>query len=164
MLKRILIIGCPGSGKSTFARQLQKAINLPLYYLDMLFWKADKTTVTAEEFDNKLDEILEKEEWIIDGNYSRTMERRLERCDTVFFFNLPTEVCVEGIKNRVGTVRPDMPWVEREVDGEFLAFVKGFNETETAKILERLEKYPDKNVVVFKSRKDADTYLNSLIV
>ncbi len=162
MLKKVLIIGCPGSGKSTFARKLQNAVGLPLYYLDMLFWNADKTTVTAEEFDNKLDEILEKEEWIIDGNYSRTMERRLERCDTVFFFDLPAEVCIEGIKNRVGTVRPDMPWVEREVDGELLEFVKDFNECETPKILKLLERYDDVRKIVFKSRRDSEMFLREL--
>jgi len=161
-MKKVIIIGCPGSGKSTFARQLQKAINLPLYYLDMLFWKADKTTVTDEEFDNKLDEILEKEEWIIDGNYSRTMERRLERCDTVFFFNLPTEVCVEGIKNRVGTVRPDMPWIENEVDGDFLQFVKDFKTNRTGQICEMLDKFPQVKKIVFKNRRESEKFLQKL--
>ena len=162
MLKKVLIIGCPGSGKSTFARQLQKTVNLPLYYLDMLFWNADKTTVTAEEFDEKLDKILKRDEWIIDGNYSRTMEKRLERCDTVFFFNLPTEVCIEGIKNRVGTVRPDMPWVEREVDGDFLQFVKDFKTNRTGQICEMLDKFPQVKKIVFKNRRESEEFLQKL--
>lgn len=161
-MKKVLIIGCPGSGKSTFARKLQNAIGLPLYYLDMLFWNADKTTVTDEEFDNKLDEILEKEEWIIDGNYCRTMEMRLERCDTVFFFDLPAEVCIEGIKNRVGTVRPDMPWIENEVDGDFLQFVKDFKTNRTGQICEMLDKFPQVKKIVFKNRRESEEFLQKL--
>ena len=83
-MKRILVIGCPGSGKSTFARALQAKTDLPLFYLDRIYWNADRTTVAREVFDARLEEILRGDEWIIDGNYSRTMERRIRACDTVF--------------------------------------------------------------------------------
>ena len=85
--RRILVIGCPGAGKSTFARTLQKKTGLPLYYLDMLFHRADKTTVTDEEFDEQLITILNKGAWIIDGNYLRTLSMRLEYADAVFFLD-----------------------------------------------------------------------------
>ena len=84
-MRKVLIIGCPGAGKSTFARKLSKKTGLPLHYLDMIWHRADRTTVSPEEFDSRLDEILATDEWIIDGNYMRTMPRRLCKADTVFF-------------------------------------------------------------------------------
>ena len=89
-MKRVIIIGCPGSGKSTFARELHARTNLPLYYLDMLYWNADRTTVPKAEFRRRLGEVLEKDSWIIDGNYGSTMEMRMAASDTVIFFDYPT--------------------------------------------------------------------------
>ena len=122
-MRKIIVIGCPGSGKSTFARKLHEKYSLPLYYLDMIWWKDDKSTISQIEFDAKLGEIMAQDSWIIDGNYNRTLEMRVKECDTVFFLDLPAEVCVEGITARVGTEREDMPWVEKTVDDEFLQFV-----------------------------------------
>ena len=95
-MKKVLILGCPGAGKSTFARKLRDKTGLPLYYLDMIWHKPDGTTITKQEFDAKLSEIIKQEEWIIDGNYGRTLEMRFEECDTVFFLDLPTNVCLAG--------------------------------------------------------------------
>ena len=81
-MKKIVVIGCPGAGKSTFARRLKEMTGLPLYYLDQIWHKADRTTVSKEEFDAKLREIIQQDSWIIDGNYLRTMECRLDACDT----------------------------------------------------------------------------------
>ena len=86
-MKKVLILGCPGAGKSTFARKLRDKTGLPLYYLDMIWHKPDRTTITKQEFDAKLSEIIKQEEWIIDGNYGRTLEMRFEECDTVFSAN-----------------------------------------------------------------------------
>ena len=83
-MRKVIVIGSPGAGKSTFARKLRDVSRLPLYYLDLLWHKEDRTNVTKEEFDQELQEILTKDAWIIDGNYKRTLEKRLEECDTVF--------------------------------------------------------------------------------
>ena len=118
-MRRVLVIGCPGAGKSTFARRLRDATGLPLYYLDMLWHKPDRTTITREEFDIRLQMILEQDEWIIDGNFARTLPMRLAYCDTVFFLDFPTGVCLEGVERRIGIKHEDMPWVEHEFDEEF---------------------------------------------
>ena len=96
------IIGPNGAGKSTFARRLKEATGLPLYYLDAIWHRSDQTTLTKEEFDAKLEEIVRKERWIIDGNYQRTLGLRLEWCDTVFLLDYPLEVCLLGASSRIG--------------------------------------------------------------
>lgn len=109
IMKHILIIGCPGAGKSTFARKLAAKTGLPLYYLDMIWHKPDRTTVTHDEFDTRLSEILNYEDWIIDGNYLRTLPMRLQKADTVFLFDLPSEACIDGAISRLGRPREDIP-------------------------------------------------------
>lgn len=162
-MRRVNIIGCPGAGKSTFARKLSEKTGLELFYLDMIWHKPDKTTVARNEFDLRLNEIFERDTWIIDGNYLRTMERRLSEGDTVFFFDLPTEVCLEGAASRVGKKREDMPWIETEVDEDFLRWILDFEKDQKPKIHEYLEKIKSgKEIIIFKSRGEADVFIDSL--
>ena len=107
----------------------------------------------------RLQRVLKLDEWIIDGNYSSTMELRMQMCDTVFFLDYPVEICLSGIEERKGKPRPDMPWIETEEDAEFLEFIKNYNLQSRPAVLELLEKYADKNIVTFKSRSKADEYI-----
>ncbi|MGN1108949.1 MAG: adenylate kinase, partial [Oscillospiraceae bacterium] len=118
-MKKVIVIGSPGAGKSTFARRLRDVSGLPLYYLDMIWHKPDGTNVSEEEFDRELREILSRERWLIDGNYQRTLEERLKLCDTVFLLDFPVEVCLAGAQSRIGKKREDLPWTETEFDPEF---------------------------------------------
>ncbi len=135
---------------------------LTLYHLDLIYHKQDRTTVTREEFDASLSRILEKDSYIIDGNYGRTIEIRIKECDTVFLFDLPTEVCLDGVRSRIGKKREDMPWVEEEFDPEFEEIIRGFRNGKLPEIYALLEKHKGKNVIVFKSREAADTYLSQM--
>jgi len=159
-MKKIIVIGCPGSGKSTVSRALHNKTGIPLYHLDMMYWNADKTTVEKSVFLERLSAVLEKNDWIIDGNYGSTMELRMAACDTVIFLDYPLDVCLDGIRERSGKPRSDMPWIETEEDLEFIEFIKSYNEQQKPKVLELLEKYSDKNIVIFKSREQADAFLN----
>ena len=162
-MEKVIIIGCPGSGKTTFAEKLNKLTGLPLYYLDAIWHKPDKTHIPREEFDQRISEIFATPEWIIDGNYSRTIEMRLKECDTVFLFDLPTEVCLQGATERIGKGRYDLPWLEKELDPEFEEFIKDFPKTSLPQIYELIEKYKkEKHIVIFKSRKEADNYINNM--
>lgn len=160
-MKKVIVIGCPGSGKTTFAEKLNKCTGLPLYYLDAIWHKPDKTHISRDEFDERIREIFNTHEWIIDGNYNRTIEMRLQQCDTVFLFDLPTDVCLQGAKERLGKGRYDLPWIEKESDPEFEGFIKEFAEKSLPKIYNLIEKYKaEKDIVIFKSREDADDYIN----
>ena len=160
---KIMIIGCPGSGKSTFARKLSEIINIPIYHLDMIWNKPDKTTISREEFDKKLTEIFEKEKWIMDGNYQRTLGKRLKECDTVFLLDYPTEVCLSGANMRIGQKREDMPWVEENLDEEFKQKILNFSQNKLPEIYELLSKYKEsKNIIIFKTREESEDYLKKL--
>ena len=139
-MKKVIVIGCPGSGKSTVSRALHNKTGIPLYHLDMMYWNADKTTVEKSVFLERLSAVLEKDEWIIDGNYSSMMKLRMAACDTVIFLDYPLDVCLDGIRERRGKPRSDMPWIETEEDAEFIEFIKNYEEQQKPKVLELLEK------------------------
>lgn len=160
-MRRVIVIGCPGSGKSTFARALRDRTGLPLIYLDQIWHKPDRTTVTREEFDARLMEALRTERWIMDGNYARTLEMRLSYCDTVFFFDLPVEICLAGAEARVGKRHEDLPWVEEEFDPEFRQYIMDFRREHLPQMLETLKTAPERvRTVVFHSREEAAAYLD----
>ena len=161
-MKKVIIIGCPGSGKSTFARKLRDITKIPLYHLDMLFWNEDKTTVSRDVLIERIRKVMQNSEWIIDGNYGSTMEMRFKECDTVFFLDYPIEVCLEGIESRIGQPRSDMPWIESDRDEEFIEYVKSFNENHRSQIIDLIGKYSEKKVMVFRGRKEADDFLMNL--
>ena len=161
-MKKVIIIGSPGAGKSTFARKLRDKTGLPLCYLDMIWHRPDRTTITREEFDSRLMDILVTDNWIIDGNYGRTVEMRLQYCDTVFLLDYPTEVCLAGAAERVGTKREDMPWCEEELDGEFKKWIEDFRATKLPQIKELIQKYSEgKEIHIFTSREETERYLES---
>ena len=76
-MKRIIVIGSPGAGKSTFARQLRDVTGLPLYYLDMIWHLPDRTTITKDEFDQKLMDILKTDIGCIYSFRSRRYNERI---------------------------------------------------------------------------------------
>ncbi|MDE6854486.1 MAG: hypothetical protein K2J38_05465 [Muribaculaceae bacterium] len=160
-MKRVIIIGCPGAGKSTFARKLAAKTGLPLHYLDMIWHKPDHTVIGREEFDRQLHEIIKEDEWIIDGNYARTLLVRLSRCDTVFFLDFPLDVCLEGARARLGKKRIDMPWTEDEPDPEFLQWIIDFSRDVVPEMECHLRSF-EKTIIRFHSREDADDFLDSL--
>ena len=163
-MEKVIVIGCPGSGKSTFSKVLHKVIELPLYHLDMLYWNADRTTVPRPIFLERLSKIIEQDLWIIDGNYGSSIEMSLKACDTVFFLDYPLEICIEGVNLRKGKKRTDMPWVEEsdEVDKELIEFIKNYDSNSRPKVIELLNKYNDKNIFIFNSRNEADEFLSQI--
>ena len=160
--RKIIVIGCAGSGKSTLSKELRDVTSLPLFHLDNIWWKPDKSHISREEFDQKLDEILLTDRWIIDGDYSRTYEPRFQACDTVIFLDYPFDVCMNGIKERVGKNRTDIPWTAQALDPELVKQVECYETDDRPVILSLLEKYSDVNSFVFKSRLEAAEWMRGL--
>lgn len=159
-MKKAIIIGCPGAGKTTFAEKLHNKTGLPLYHLDAIWHKPDRTHISREDFDARMSEIFSENEWIIDGNYSRTIEERIKACDTVFLFDLPTEVCLQGAVERLGKGRYDMPWTDSDLDPKFKSEIESFAAQNLPIIYNLLDKYgQNKKIVIFNLREEADNFL-----
>lgn len=159
-MNKIIVIGCPGSGKSTFSKQLKEKLNLPLYHLDLIWNKEDKTTITREEFDKILKEIFKTDNWIIDGNYQRTLETRIKEADTIFLLDYSLDTCLRGASSRVGIKRDDMPWIEETLNEEFKQKILDFSKNKLPEIYNLLDKYKEnRNIIIFKTREDSKEYL-----
>lgn len=162
-MQKIIVIGCPGAGKSTFARNLREVTKLPLYYLDQLWHKPDQTNISREEFDLRLAEWIAQECWIIDGNYQRTLRARMEACDTIFLLDFPVEVCLAGVESRIGKRREELPWIETEFDEEFRQAILDFPKKKLPQIYEWIEQYRnEKEVIIFYSREEVNEYLSRM--
>lgn len=110
--RRILVVGCSGAGKSTWARRLGRITGLPVVHLDRHFWRPGWVPSPTEEWDAVLDGLLREPQWILDGNYDRTLPRRLAAADAVIFLDLPSWVCRARVLRRVvqgyGRTRVDL--------------------------------------------------------
>ena len=163
-MKKIIVIGCPGSGKSYFSKILSEKLNIKKYHLDVLYWKENWTPTPREEFIEIIKNILKEDSFIIDGNYSSSLEIRFEKADTIFFLDMPTELCLASEKQRRGKKREDLPAYLEEVgeDKEFIELIKSFSSNGRLKILSLIEKYSTKNIIIFKTRKEVDNYLENI--
>ena len=168
-MERILVIGNAGSGKSTFSKVLAEKTGLPLVHLDKLWWKGNWEQTSREEFDVLLQQVLEQPQWIIDGNFSRTLPHRLKYCDHVFFFDLPVLIPLWGVTRRIlqyhGRTRPDMGGnCPERFDKQKISLYRGiltFNRRNRKKFYEML-KESGVAYTVFRSRKEANAYLKNI--
>ena len=165
-MRRVLVLGCPGAGKSTLARSLGEALSLPVVHLDKLWWKSGWINRTEGEFDALLDAVLLGEEWVIDGNYLRTLPRRLARCAAVVLLDYPRRLCLFRALRRIltwrGRTRPDMAAdCPERLDGEFVRWIWEFHRTQRPQVLELLDGWTGEKHV-FRSPKDCARFLAKL--
>lgn len=166
-MERILIIGCSCSGKSTLARTLGQRLDLPVTHLDQLWWKPGWETCSREEFDEKLERVLQERRWIIDGNYSRTIGQRLPKCDTVIYLDFSRWRCLWGLVQRLtqsaGHVRPDMaPGCPERFDLDFVKWIWNFNKNNRVQNYTWLAMARHARTVVLKNRRQVNAFLESL--
>ena len=162
-----MIIGCSGAGKSTLARALHKKLGLPVVHLDQLWWREGWQNVSREEFDRQLDLALEMDRWIIDGNYSRTMEVRLQQCDTIIYLDFTRWACLWGMCQRVfgsyGKVRPDMAkGCPERFDWDFVKWIWNFNKQNRVRNYTWIAKTKHAKAIVLKNRREVKHFLGSL--
>lgn len=166
-MNRIMIIGCPGSGKTTLAKQLALKLNIPLIHLDVLHWRDNWQEVPKEEFDDLLLQAIQKDKWIVDGNYDSTINLRLKYSDTVIYLDYPRLVCLLGVLKRLikgyGKSRSDMGgYCPEKFDFEFIQFVWKFNRCNRNRYLQMLSEARDKEIIILHSRKACAKFLRSL--
>lgn len=169
-MKKILIIGNSGAGKTTFAHKLARKLNLPLVHLDKLYWHGEWQRLSNEDFDFLVQKELEKPEWIIDGNFNRTISHRMKYCDTIIFFDFNTISCLWGITKRLiknyGKTRMDMGGncIERFDSNKTMLYrnVLNFNKNYRKDYYSLLNKAKDVKVVVFKNRKQIRRFLKDI--
>ena len=162
-MKRILVIGCPGAGKTYFSKKLGKILSLPVIHMDNLYWHQDKTTVSKEELIAKLMPYLKQDEWIIDGNYHHTLEVRLPYATDVFMLDISRKECIQGILERVEKPRDDIPWVESKEDAaELIAWTADYGFRTKDEEVALLNKNKHLVVHTFTSRQEMNDYLNKL--
>lgn len=167
-MKRILVIGSSGAGKSTFSKRLHEATNIKLIHLDQLHWKPNWTEPSKDEWQNIIKQAIEGEEWIMDGNFSGTMEMRIEASDTIIFLDFPRVICIWRILKRVAkyrkTNRPDMAeGCNEKLDFPFLKWVWEYPNRTKPKVEALLQKHQNgKKIFQFKSNKEVENFFVSM--
>ena len=167
-MERIMIIGCGGAGKSTLARKLGEKTGLPVVHLDQIWWAPGNWQhIEREEFDERLAREMEKSRWILDGNFNCTIEARLEACDTVIYLDYPRLVCMKNWIGRViknwGRARADMTEGCSEwFDPDMAKWIWSFNKKNRARYYDLLGKAEGKRIVILKSRRQAERFLDSI--
>lgn len=167
-MKRVAIVGCPGSGKTTFTRKLAEKTKLPTIHLDYYYHqKMYDYPNNSEAWKGRVKELIAKDAWIMDGNYNSTINERFRRADTIIFFDYPRRKSLYGVlKRRIqyrNKLREEMPsdWKET-ASFEFLVFVWNFRRDKRGTTIKALEDNKNKEVFIFTNQKQAQEYLDRI--
>lgn len=156
-VNKISIVGGPGTGKSTLAKNLGKKLNLPVYHLDQINFLENWEERDKEERDNIILEKVKENKWIIDGTYKKTLEERIKNADLVIFLNYSKLARLKGIlsryKNNKNKERFEIPGCEEKMELSFVKFTLSWEKTNKNFVKEILEKYNNKEILIFKNRK-----------
>ena len=163
-MRRILVIGSGGAGKSTFSRRLGELTGIEVFHLDKLHWKPDWVEPSKEEWRKTVENLVEKDSWILDGNFAGTIDLRLEKCDTAILLDVPRTICLYRVlKRRLkyrGTNRPDMTeGCNEKVDLEFLGWIWNYPKENKPQIEEKLKRYEtEKCVIRLRTNRETESF------
>lgn len=166
MPKRILVIGSGGAGKSTFARKLGNVLDLDVLHLDQFYWKPGWIEPSKADWQRTLEQLLLREAWVMDGNYSGTLALRIAACDTIVFLDLPRLTCIWRICKRAakyfGTARPDMTeGCPERLSLQFFAWIWNYHRRSRPKVLALLQAHQhNRRVIHLRSQREVDDFLN----
>ncbi len=163
-MKRILVLGSSGAGKSTFARQLGERLGIEALHLDSYYWQPNWVSTPPEAWAQKLKELLERDSWVMDGNYTSSLPQRLEYADTVIFLDRGRVKsllrCVGRLLKYRGQSRPELaPGCYEKIDLDFLKWIWNYPRDVKPRIMATLSEQAGKEVVVLKSDQEIARYL-----
>ncbi|MGC2238181.1 MAG: DNA topology modulation protein [Pyrinomonadaceae bacterium] len=167
-MKRILIIGSGGAGKSTFARRLGEKTGLEVIHLDQLYWQPNWVEPDKVEWKKTVENLLKGDSWIIDGNYSGSMEMRFAACDTVVFLDFPRTTCVRrALKRSVlsyGKTRSDMgEECPEKFDLEFIKWIWNYPTRTKPKVEALLKQFRrEKTIIRLKTNREVESFLSKI--
>ena len=165
-MRKVLIIGPGGAGKSTFANQLGELLDVEVLHLDKFYWRPGWIEVPKDEWRKIVEQLLSGDAWIMDGNYSGTLEMRLKECDTLIFLDMPRTLCLWRVFKRAvmyrNKSRPDMAEGCREgLNLDFILWIWNYPRRTRPKILRMFEANREgKKMVWLRSRSDVKSFLN----
>jgi adenylate kinase family enzyme len=162
-LKRIAIIGLPGSGKSTFATRLGKTLNIPVHHLDKHRFEG-KTKRDEQEFLSIKEALVNQDSWIIEGCSISTLEMRFARADTIIYFHLPRWLCIWRVFKRLFTFDKKIADTGclNGINWSLIKYIWNFDQDKRESIKELRERYPNVEFLIFHHSQDADKYLKKL--
>ncbi len=167
-MKKIMVIGCPGSGKSELSRELGMLTGIRVFHMDRLFWKPGWKESSHKELMDKISGILPLGSWIIDGNYLRTMDMRIDASDTIIFLDIPLLYCLWGVIRRRfkyrNRTREDLAeGCSEKIDLEFIRYIIAFPSSQRQRIYSKLRKVKnEKDITVIRKRKDIRKYIDNI--
>ena len=165
-MKRVLVIGPGGAGKSTFARRLGEALNIEVTHLDRAYWRSGWTKPSEADWVDTVAELTSRESWIMDGNFGGTLELRTRHCDTMIFLDMPRLLCLWRVVKRRLTYRnrsrPDMTeGCNEKLDLDFILWVWNYSRRSRPRVVKLLrERAEEKRVVWLRSRREVERFLS----
>ncbi|MCD8893608.1 topology modulation protein [Mammaliicoccus sciuri] len=165
MKQRIMVIGCPGSGKSTLSNKLHNNLGIPLYHLDEIKWQNSNKSIDSETFEEILKNITQLDEWIIDGNYNSTLELRMREADIVIWLNYSRAICIFRVFKRFlqSFYRKSEGGNPKRVSWSFIKFVWNFKDNNDKRLLDLKDKYSNQNEwIILKSKYDTKLFCDKL--
>lgn len=167
-MKKIIVIGSSGSGKSTLSKKLSQQLGIEVYHLDRLFWQPNWQLCSLKEQQEIQEKLVKKSNWIIDGNYGKTLSIRVQACDTLIFLDRPRLICLYQVLKRVNhyknKTRPDMgDDCPEKFDWLFLKWVWNFPKDQRPQIIATLKDFPkNKTVIWLKNQRQINHFLATI--
>ncbi len=164
-MRKILIIGSGGAGKSTLARHLHEATGIELIHLDKVFWQPNWVETPKDDWKKTIENLLKLDSWIMDGNFGGTMEMRIVAADTVVFLDLPRLLCVWRAYKRFlqfrKNTRPDMAeGCDEKCDLKFLKWIWDYPKRTKPRVEALLKRFQnEKNIIRLKSKSEVENFL-----